>query len=205
MLTKLINALKKLDAWCVENCFLATAILGVCMFLTMYCTLDHWEKNQKNVAVIKGVSPEVVNRVMNGETSKVYEDIQRILKLQEAEKTEKELKSHKQPSAKELDNKYERTYLTPEESTKENIKADLDKRDGDAIIVDKESNVNPGTTIYSIKNVKTTVGLGVYAGYSEGVGKSYGLHYRNRRTVYQVGVDNDGHLEGRVAYEVFQW
>lgn len=205
LLEKANKKLQEINEWCIENCFLAMAILAVFAFAVVYSLLWNWTSSQSKVVMNKGVDRTVVEKVVNQGAGTVYKEIQHVQKVEEAEQVANDCRVHDNKYTKELDKKYERVYLTPEESTPENINKELDKRGPDAVVVDTESNVKPGTTIYAIKNVKTTVGIGVYAGYNEGIGKSYGLHYRNRRTVVQLGRDGDGHLEGRVAYEVLQW
>lgn len=208
LLEKANGKLKELHEWCIEHYFISMLIPLITLLLVFYPLMWNWSTNRSKITVVTGgVTQETVDRVMGNKENEVYKEITEIKKLEEAEQLSKDLKSHQtlNSSTVKLDKRYDRTYFTPEESTKENIDKELERRDGDKVIVDKESNVKPGTTIYSIKNIKKTVGLGVYVGYNEGVGKSYGVHYRNNRMTYQVGVDGDNHLEGRVAYELIQW
>lgn len=208
LLEKANGKLKELHEWYSEHRFISMLILFITLLLIFYPLLWNWYTSRGKITVVNGgVTQETVDKAMGNKENEVYKDITEIRKLEEAEQISRDLKSH-QPlnsSTVKLDKKYDRAYFTPEESTKEKIDKELEHRDGDRVIVDKESNVKPGTTIYSIKNIKKTVGLGVYVGYNEDVGKSYGVHYRNKRMTYQVGVDSDNHLEGRVAYEMIQW
>lgn len=208
-LLKMANGkLKEVHEWCSEHRFISMLILFITLLLIFYPLLWNWYTSRGKITVVKGgVTQETLDKVMGNKENEVYKEITEIKKLEEAEQLSKDLKSHQilNSSTLKLDKRYDRTYFTPEESSKENIDKELERRNGDKVIVDKESNVKPGTTIYSIKNVKKTVGLGVYVGYNEDVGKSYGVHYRNKRITYQVGIDSDNHLEGRVAYEMIQW
>ncbi len=208
LLEKANGKLRELHKWCSENCFISMLILLIMLLLVLCPLIWNWAASRSRVTVVNGgVTQEMVNKVMGNKENEVYKEIAKIKKLEEAEQVSRELTSHQHPysSTTTLNKKYDRAYLPPEESTKENIDKELKRRDGDKIIVDKESNVKPGTTIYSIKNIKKTVGLGVYVGYNEGIGKNYGIHYRNNRMTYQIGVDGDNHLEGRIAYEMIQW
>ena len=208
LLEKANSKLRELHEWCIENCFISMLIPLITLLLIFYPLLWNWSTSRSRITVVNGgVTQETVDKVMGTRENEVYKEITKIKKLEEAEQVSRELTSHQHPysSTTTLNQRYDRTYLTPEESTKENIDKELKRRDGDKVIVDKESNVKPGTTIYSIKNIKKTVGLGVYVGYNEGVGKNYGIHYRNNRMTYQIGIDGNHHLEGRVAYELIQW
>lgn len=208
LLEKANSKLRELHEWCIENCFISMLIPLITLLLIFYPLLWNWSTSRSRITVVNGgVTQETVDKVMGTKENEVYKEINKIKKLEEAEQVSRELTSHQHPysSTTTLNQRYDRAYLTPEESTKENIDKELKRRDGDKVIVDKESNVKPGTTIYSIKNIKKTVGLGVYVGYNEGVGKNYGIHYRNNRMTYQIGVDGNNHLEGRVAYELIQW
>lgn len=208
LLEKANSKLRELHEWCIENCFISMLIPLITLLLIFYPLLWNWSTSRSRITVVNGgVTQETVDKVMGTKENEVYKEINKIKKLEEAEQVSRELTSHQHPysSTTTLNQRYDRAYLTPEESTKENIDKELKKRDGDKVIVDKESNVKPGTTIYSIKNIKKTVGLGVYVGYNEGIGKNYGIHYRNNRMTYQIGVDGNNHLEGRVAYELIQW
>lgn len=208
ILEKINGKLRELHEWCIEHCFISMLIPLVILLLIFYSLMWNWSTNRSRVTVVTcGVTQATVDKAMGNKENEVYKEITEIKKLEEAEQLSKNLKSHQilNSSTLKLDKRYDRAYFAPEESSKENIDKELERRKGDKVIVDKESNVKPGTTIYSIKNVKKTVGLGAYVGYNEGVGKSYGVHYRNKRMTYQVGVDGDNHLEGRVAYEMIQW
>lgn len=208
LLEKANGKLRELHEWCIENCFVSMLIPLIILFLVFFPLLWNWSTSRSRITVVNGgVTQETVDKVMGTKENEVYKEITKIKKLEEAEQVSRELTSHQHPysSTTTLNQRYDRAYLTPEESTKENIDKELKRREGDKVIVDKESNVKPGTTIYSIKNIKKTVGLGVYVGYNEGIGKNYGIHYRNNRITYQIGVDGDNHLEGRIAYEMIQW
>ena len=208
LLEKANSKLRELHEWCIENCFISMLIPFITLLLIFYPLLWNWSTSRSRITVVNGgVTQETVDKVMGTKENEVYKEITKIQKLEEAEQVSRELTSHQHPysSTTTLNQRYDRAYLTPEESTKENIDKELKRRDGDKVIVDKESNVKPGTTIYSIKNIQKTVGLGVYVGYNEGIGKNYGIHYRNNRMTYQIGVDGNNHLEGRVAYELIQW
>jgi hypothetical protein len=199
MVIKILQVIDKVNSWCLKNIVVVMVIFGLLVGISVY--LANRPKTVDTV-VVNGVSQETVEKLLGDKGNKVYKEITTVQKL------EQEARGDTPAAAKvteKLDKKYDRVHLTPEESTKENINKVLEEKGGDKVIVDVESNITPGTTIYSIKNVKRTVGAGLYASYREGLGKSYGLHYRNNRMIYQLGVDDDGKLEARIAYEVFQW
>lgn len=199
MVVKILQIIDKVNSWCLKNIFVVVVIFGLLVGVSVYLAN---RPQTVDTVVVNGVSQETVEKLLGDHGNKVYEEITTVQKL------EQEAQGDTVAAAKateKLDKKYGRVHLTPEESTKENINKVLEEKGGDKVIVDVESNPTPGTTIYSIKNVKRTVGAGLYASYREGLGKSYGLHYRNNRMIYQLGVDGDGKLEARVAYEVFQW
>lgn len=199
MVIKILQVIDKLNSWCLKNIFVVMVILGILVGISVY--LANRPKTVDTV-VVNGVSQETVEKLLGDKGNKVYKEITTVQKLEQEAQRDTTTATK---ATEKLDKKYDRVHLTPEESTKENINKVLKEKDGDKVIVDVESNITPGTTIYSIKNVKKTVGAGLYASYREGLGKSYGLHYRNNRMIYQLGVDDDGKLEARIAYEVFQW
>lgn len=74
----------------------------------------------------------------------------------------------------------------------------------------KEKKEDGTTNIYSISVKKAKHGVGFYLNYTDRDGDkikntSGGVHYRNKRFIYQAGVDLKGRPECRVAYELFQW
>lgn len=199
MVVKILQVIDKVNSWCLKNIFVVMVIFGLLVGVSVYLAN---RPQTVDTVVVNGVSQETVEKLLGDKGNKAYKEITTVQKL------EQEAQGDTVAAAKateKLGKKYGKVYLTPEASTKENINKVLEEKGGDKVIVDVESNPTPGTTIYSIKNVKRTVGAGLYASYREGLGKSYGLHYRNNRMIYQLGVDGDGKLEARVAYEVFQW
>lgn len=94
----------------------------------------------------------------------------------------------------------------PPDATPEMIERAVNSLEGDNAI--SEPGKDPGTNIYSIQIRKAPHGVGLYGNLKMSGGNidyGYGLHYRNKRFVYQAGVDHDGRFEGRVAYELIQW
>lgn len=94
----------------------------------------------------------------------------------------------------------------PPDATQEMVDRAVDSLGGDKAV--SEPSDKPGTNIYSIQIRRAPHGVGVYGNIKMDNGNidyGYGLHYRNKRIVYQAGVDHAGRFEGRVAYELIQW
>ena len=148
-LLKMANGkLKEVYEWCSEHCFISMLILFITLLLIFYPLLWNWYTSRGKITVVKsGVTQETVDKAMGNKKNEVYKEITVIKKLEEAEQLSKDLKSHQSLNSNtlKLDKRYDRTYFTPEESSKENIDKELERRNGDKVIVDKESNVKHRT------------------------------------------------------------
>ena len=89
--------------------------------------------------------------------------------------------------------------VLPPTASPAEVQRAVDSLGGDIAISEPSS--KPGTSIWSIKVSRAKYGIGFYVD-SE---KEVGLHYRNKRWIYQAGIDVDGKFAGRVAYELIQW
>jgi hypothetical protein len=81
----------------------------------------------------------------------------------------------------------------------------VDSLDGDIAL--SEPIAKPGTNIYSIKIRRSPHGIGLYAGIDkdDSTEFEYGIHYRNKRWVYQIGTNANNDFNARIAYELIQW
>lgn len=98
--------------------------------------------------------------------------------------------------------------VLPPGTPEKDIQAEVNKDNGDLAIREENSTSTPGTSIYSIHLDKSKHGIGIYGAMTYETGQvrgGYGLHYRNKRWVYQAGVNSHGGFDGRIAYEVAQW
>lgn len=84
-------------------------------------------------------------------------------------------------------------------ASKEEVQRAIDELDGDCVL--SEPSNTPGSKIYSIRVRRALYGIGLYAD----TDKEFGLHYRNKRWIYQIGRDKDGDPTGRITYELIQW
>ena len=87
----------------------------------------------------------------------------------------------------------------------DSVQKAVDSLDGDIAL--SEPITKPGTNIYSIKIRRSPHGIGLYAGIDkdDSTEFEYGIHYRNKRWVYQIGTNANNDFNARVAYELIQW
>lgn len=161
------------------------SILMICLMLYGY----HWFTTRNNVPVIQ-TDKVTVTEIDKSNISSDPRDVVDIM--------------DKVESARE--GKVKPSVTLPPDATPEMVARAVDSLEGDKAIA--EPGKDPGTNIYSIQIRKAPHGVGVYGNIKMDCGNvdyGYGLHYRNKRFVYQVGVDHDGRFDGRVAYELIQW
>ena len=97
----------------------------------------------------------------------------------------------------------------PSNTPQETIDAAVKSDGGDKVIAENRPEAEGGgTNIYSIHTDSSKHGIGIYAGAStdSGLGSvAMGIHVRNKRWIYQLGMTKDGGVDARVAYELIQW
>lgn len=99
-------------------------------------------------------------------------------------------------------------YSFPANTPPETIDAAVKSDGGDKVIAENAPEGQTGTNIYSIHTDSSKHGIGIYAGASTDSGLSsvaMGIHVRNKRWIYQLGMTKDGGVDARVAYELIQW
>ena len=100
-------------------------------------------------------------------------------------------------------------YSFPSNTPQETIDAAVKSDGGDKVIAENRPEAEGGgTNIYSIHTDSSKHGIGIYAGAStdSGLGSvAMGIHIRNKRWIYQLGMTKDGGVDARVAYELIQW
>lgn len=181
------DLLKKIGKYVLYALIIATCIYGIKSVYNDFTEVPNY------VAPDTGVSEGFVKDVLKSESVKdpdkqatvIYKEIERIKEVE------------KPPN-----------YYAPVGTSEEDIKEILKKDNGDLAITEKNANSKPGTNIYSVHLDHSEHGIGVYVGGKVDPGEvstSYGVHYRNKRWVYNVGIDTKGGVDARVAYEVIQW
>lgn len=99
-------------------------------------------------------------------------------------------------------------YSFPSNTPQETIDAAVKSDGGDKVIAENAPEGQTGTNIYSIHTDSSKHGIGIYAGASTDYGLdsvAMGIHIRNKRWIYQLGMTKDGGVDARVAYELIQW
>ena len=99
-------------------------------------------------------------------------------------------------------------YCFPSNTPQETIDAAVMSDGGDNVIAEYAPEGQTGTNIYSIHTDSSKQGIGIYAGASTDSGLdsvAMGIHVRNKRWIYQLGMTKDGGVDARVAYELIQW
>lgn len=96
-------------------------------------------------------------------------------------------------------NNAEPVVVLPPTATETEVQRSIDELKGDYVI--STPSTTPGSSIYSIRVRRALYGVGLYAD----TDKEVGLHYRNKRWIYQVGIDKDAKPNCRIVYELIQW
>ena len=108
---------------------------------------------------------------------------------------------------KAREGKVKPSVTLPPDAGEETVARAVDELNGD-IAVSEPTEKSSGTNVYSITIRRAPHGVGIYGDVTARNGNmdfGYGLHYRNKRWVYQIGVDQDRDFNGRIAYELVQW
>lgn len=185
----MIEKIKKL----LTNKYLWSLIIIIIVTIIIYNYISNSNRVIVHDATSTGVSESVVKDILNSEN------------VAHAETTAPQITKKIENIKKE--NQAPVVNLPPTATEKE-IQAVIDNDKGDLAIKEENVNVRPGTNIYSIHLDKSKHGIGIYGAMSYDAGEikgGYGLHYRNKRWVYQAGVGVRGGFDGRIAYEVAQW
>ena len=140
--------------------------------------------------------PIVVDRVFNGGKTPIVQ-VQKVDTPTIQEVTGRDERTSEQAFT-EIQKAEPVVVLSPTAS-KEEVQRAIDELDGDYVL--SEPSTKPGSHIYSIRVRRALYGIGLYAD----TDKEFGLHYRNKRWIYQIGRDRDGDTTGRITYELIQW
>lgn len=177
----------------LTNKYLWSLVIVLIVIITIYNYVSNSNKVTVHEVLGTGVSESVVKDILSSEN------------VAHAEKTApqvtKKIEKIKEKDPAPLIN-------LPPTATEKEIQAAIDADKGDLAIKEENVNVRPGTNIYSVHLDKSKHGIGIYGAMSYDAGQvkgGYGLHYRNKRWVYQAGVGDGGGFDGRIAYEVLQW
>lgn len=185
----MIEKIKKL----LTNKYLWSLIIIIIVTIIIYNYISNSTRVIVHDATSTGVSESVVKDILTSENVAHAETI--------APQITKKIENIKEKDPAPLVN-------LPPTATEKEIQAAIDEDKGDLAIKEENVNVRPGTNIYSIHLDKSKHGIGIYGAMSYDAGEvkgGYGLHYRNKRWVYQAGVGARGGFDGRIAYEVIQW
>lgn len=186
---QMIEKIKKL----LTNKYLWSLIIIIIVTIIIYNYISNSTRVIVHDATSTGVSESVVKNILNSENVAHAE----ITAPQITKKIENIKKENQAP-----------VVNLPPTATEKEIQAAIDNDKGDLAIKEENVNVRPGTNIYSIHLDKSKHGIGIYGAMSYDAGEikgGYGLHYRNKRWVYQAGVGARGGFDVRIAYEVAQW
>lgn len=184
-----------------EKIQMGAIIIGGIIILVLLCTLL--------LHSITKSDPKVVNVKDTSNTTEVATALKGA-KIDDADSVAKKV-------VKEI--KYIKEHDVAPDLTEEIVSADtkdiekqkvamVKKDNGDVGIAEaKKGSTNGSIDLYSIHLDKEKHGLGIFGGVNskDGSRVEYGLHYRNRRVVYQVGTSNQGGFNARVAIEAIQW
>lgn len=144
--------------------------------------------------------PEVIEAPGGTATEKFIKDV--VKDDKDAEHVYKEIVTIREGNTEPV---YSFPSGTPQATIDAAVKAD----GGDKVVSeDRPEAEGGGTNIYSIHTDSSKHGIGIYAGASTDKGLdavAVGLHIRNKRWIYQLGMTKDGGVDARVAYEVIQW
>lgn len=186
---QMIEKIKRL----LTNKYLWALVVILIITITIYNYISNSNKITVHDATSTGVSESVVKDILTSENVAHAETT--------APQITKKIENIKEKDQAPLVN-------LPPTATEKEIQAAIDEDKGDLAIKEENVNVRPGTNIYSIHLDKSKHGIGIYGAMSYDAGEvkgGYGLHYRNKRWVYQAGVGARGGFDGRIAYEVIQW
>lgn len=173
------------------------AVIGCLLIYGAVSAVIYWFNKDNNVEIVEtqGVNEEIVNNILdkyefNPKTT-TNEVMKEVNQIRSGTSTTKPI-----------------AVFETGTSTQEIQKA-VNKDKGDFTLSEPAPEGVTGTYLYSVHIDKYKYGVGVFVATKPDSSIKdetiVGIHYRNKRWIYQVGVDRDMRVETRVAYEVFQW